>query len=148
MLYQFELNFFKLVHTYIVTQHIYIPLSLNYVFLIFVERDVAQWLDRSALPMSLPAAWVRNSLGARFSDKYHVSPLQHWDILVSMLCPWARHPTLKCFTSLRCNWVPGTEMVIIVRQITSTTCRQCCMLPGEVKWYRNEQVQWPGIIMI
>ena len=29
-------------------------------------------------------------------------PSQHWDIVVSMLCPWARHFTLKCFTSLRC----------------------------------------------
>ena len=36
------------------------------------ERDVAQWLERGALPMSLP---VRGSLVAGFSDKYHVSPV-------------------------------------------------------------------------
>ena len=39
------------------------------------ERDVAQWLERGALPMSLPAARARGSLVAGFSEKYHVSPL-------------------------------------------------------------------------
>ena len=36
---------------------------------------MAQWLQSRALPMSLPAARVRGSLGAGFSEKYHVSPL-------------------------------------------------------------------------
>ena len=40
-----------------------------------VERDVAQWLERGALTMSLPAARVGGSLGPGFSEKYHVSPL-------------------------------------------------------------------------
>ena len=40
-----------------------------------VERDVAQWLERGALPMSLPAVRFRIPLGAGFSEKYHVSPL-------------------------------------------------------------------------
>ena len=39
------------------------------------ERDVAQWLERGALPMSLPAVRFRIPLGAGFSEKYHVSPL-------------------------------------------------------------------------
>ena len=40
-----------------------------------IERDMAQWLERGALPMSLPAARFRIPLGAEFSEKYHVSPL-------------------------------------------------------------------------
>ena len=56
-------------------------------------HGMAQWLERGALPMSLPAVWFRIPLGTGFSEKYHVS--QYWDI-VSVLCPWARHLTLKC----------------------------------------------------
>ena len=36
---------------------------------------MAQWLERGALPMSLPAVQFRIPLGAGFSEKYHVSPL-------------------------------------------------------------------------
>ena len=36
---------------------------------------MAQWLERGALPMSLPAARFRIPLGAGFSEKYNVSPL-------------------------------------------------------------------------
>ena len=36
---------------------------------------MAQWLERRALPMSLPAVRFRIPLGAGFSEKYHVSPL-------------------------------------------------------------------------
>ena len=39
-----------------------------------LERDMAQWLERGALPMSLPAVRFRIPLGAGFSEKYHVSP--------------------------------------------------------------------------
>ena len=39
------------------------------------ERDMAQWLERGALPISLPAVRFRIPLGAEFSEKYHVSPL-------------------------------------------------------------------------
>ena len=39
------------------------------------ERGMAQWLERGALPMSLPAVRFRVPLGAEFSKKYHVSPL-------------------------------------------------------------------------
>ena len=70
------------------------------------ERDVAQWLERGALPMSLPAVQFRIPLGVGFSEEYHVFSSQYWDI-ISMLCPWARHFTLTCFTWLRCKWVPG-----------------------------------------
>ena len=40
-----------------------------------VERDMVQWLERGALPMSLPAVRFRIPLGAEISEKYHVSPL-------------------------------------------------------------------------
>ena len=40
-----------------------------------IERDMAQWLECGALPMSLPAVRFRIPLGAGFSEKYHVSPL-------------------------------------------------------------------------
>ena len=36
---------------------------------------MAQWLERRALPMSLPAVRFQIPLGAGFSEKYHVSPL-------------------------------------------------------------------------
>ena len=36
--------------------------------------DMAQWLERGALPMSLPAVRFRIPLAAKFSEKY-VSPL-------------------------------------------------------------------------
>ena len=51
------------------------------------ERDVAQWLERGALPMSLPAVRFRIPLGAGFSEKYHVSPfsiLGHYFDVVSL----------------------------------------------------------------
>ena len=36
---------------------------------------MAQWLERGAFPMSLPAVRFRILLGAGFSEKCHVSPL-------------------------------------------------------------------------
>ena len=51
-----------------ITWHISLQLQL-------IERDVAQWLGRAALPMSLPVVRFRIPLGAGFSEKYHVSPL-------------------------------------------------------------------------
>ena len=42
---------------------------------LFLERDMAQWLKRGALPMSLPAVRFQIPLGAEFSEEYHVSPL-------------------------------------------------------------------------
>ena len=41
-----------------------------------LERNMAQWLERGALPMSLPAVRFRIPLGVGFSEKYHVFPLQ------------------------------------------------------------------------
>ena len=40
-----------------------------------LKRDVVQWLERGAFPMSLPAVRFRIPLGAEFSEKYHVYPL-------------------------------------------------------------------------
>ena len=36
---------------------------------------MAQWLERGAFPTSLNAVQFRTSVGAGFSEKYHVSPL-------------------------------------------------------------------------
>ena len=63
----------------------------------FTARDMAQWLERGALPMSLPAVQFRIPLGAWFIMFLYS---QSWDI-VKMVCLWARHFTLKCFTWLR-----------------------------------------------
>ena len=37
---------------------------------------MARWLERGALPMSLPAVWFPVLVGAGFLEKYHVSPLK------------------------------------------------------------------------
>ena len=37
------------------------------------ERDMAQWLKRGALPMSLPVVRFRIPLDAAFSEKYRVN---------------------------------------------------------------------------
>ena len=36
-------------------------------------RDVAQWIKRGALPLSLPTVRFQTPLGTGFSDKYHVT---------------------------------------------------------------------------
>ena len=36
---------------------------------------MAQWLERGALPLSLPAVRFRIPLGEGFLEKYHASPL-------------------------------------------------------------------------
>ena len=50
-----------------------------------------------AMVMSLPVVWFRIPLGAGFQRNIMFLPFQYWDI-VSMMCHWARHFTLKCFT--------------------------------------------------
>ena len=68
------------------------------------KRNVAQWLERDSLPMSLPVVRLRTRLGAGFSGKFHVSPLSMFGHCFDvMLCTWARHFTL---TYLMCKWVP------------------------------------------
>ena len=52
-----------------------------------IERTVAQWLEREALPMSLPAVRLRIPLDAGFSEKYHsplLSILGHYLNVVSL----------------------------------------------------------------
>ena len=63
---------------------------------------MAQWLEPGALPMSLPAARVRGSLGAGFSEKYHVSRLStlgHRGINVVFLGK-VLHPQVLHFTQV------------------------------------------------
>ena len=69
---------------------------------VFAERDVAQWLKCGALSMSLPAARVRGSPGARFSEKYYISPpstLGHCGINVVSLGK-ALYPQVLHFTQV------------------------------------------------
>ena len=47
----------------------------NKLMYIFIERGMAQWLERDALIMLLPAARFRIRLLAGFSEKNHGSPL-------------------------------------------------------------------------
>ena len=47
----------------------------NKLMYIFIEREMAQWLERDALTMLLPAARFQIRLLAGFSEKNHVSPL-------------------------------------------------------------------------
>ena len=46
----------------------------NKLMYIFIERDMAQWLERDALTMLLPAARFRIRLLAGFSEKNQVPP--------------------------------------------------------------------------
>ena len=62
-----------------------------------IERDIAQGLERCALPMSLTAVRFRAPLGGGILEKYHVSPLSilgHCLDVVSL----ARRFPLKCIT--------------------------------------------------
>ena len=54
-------------------------------------------------------------------------PAQYGDI-VKMCCPWARHFTLKCFTWLRWQWVPGrTEIAMCaISSMRRNDCRTVC----------------------
>ena len=48
---------------------------------------MAQWLERGALPMSLPAVRFRVPLGAGFSEKYRVSSLSilgRFDVVLTL----------------------------------------------------------------
>ena len=87
---------------YVVYQSEFINIICYYCVGILVSLYVIICLECGALPMSLPAVQFRTHLGAGFTEKYHVSPLssQHAQSLdiVSMLCPWASHFTLRCFT--------------------------------------------------
>ena len=63
---------------------------------------MAQWLERSALPMSLPSLRFRIPLGAEFSEKYHVSPLSilgHCVDVVSL--GKALHPQMLHLTQVK-----------------------------------------------
>ena len=58
---------------------------------------MAQWLERGALPMSLPAVSFESRLVPDFQRNNMFLLFQFWEI-VKMVGPWARHFTLKCFT--------------------------------------------------
>ena len=70
---------------------------------------MAQWLERGALPMSLPAVQCRIPLGAGFSERYHVSSLSilgHCKDVVSLgkaLHPGRTEMTMCTISSMRRN---------------------------------------------
>ena len=78
------------------------------------------------IPMSLPALRF-GTLVQKFQRNIMFIPSQSWDI-VKMLCPWARHFTLKCFTWLRWKWVPGrTAMAMCtISSMRRNGCRTVC----------------------
>ena len=61
----------------------------------------------------------------RISEKYNVS---HLSILGNCLCPCARQFTIKCFTWLRCKWVPDrTEIAMCtISSMRRNGCRTVC----------------------
>ena len=67
----------------------------------YLGRDMAQWLERGALPMSLPAVRFRIPLGAGFSEKYHVSPLSTWDIVKIVFWGKTLHPQMLHLTQVK-----------------------------------------------
>ena len=74
-------------------------------------------------------------------------PSQSWDI-VSMLCPWARHLTLKCFTLTQVKtstWWDRDGNVY--DNFNAPKWLQDCMLYVDLKWHTTKQVQWPGSTM-
>ena len=63
------------------------PQARSRSYALLLERDVAQRLERGALPMSLLAVRFRIPLGAGFSEKYNVSLLSilgHYFNVVSL----------------------------------------------------------------
>ena len=71
-------------------------------YVYFIERDMAQWLERDALTMSLSAARFRSRLVAGFSEKNHVSPLsilRHCFDVVSL--GKALHPQMLHLTQVK-----------------------------------------------
>ena len=88
------------------------------------------------------------SAWCRFSEEYNASPhskLGHWYVdvmfLGKTLCPRARASLLSGVS----EHLVG-QRLLCVRQVSSATWLQGCMLPSDWKWYMDESVQWPGII--
>ena len=100
------------------TQHKYLPVEWlgwcmrymlmvvqmlqNKLMYIFIERGMAQWLERDALTMLLPAVRFRIRLLAGFSEKNHVSPLSilgHCFDVVSL--GKALHPQMLHLTQVK-----------------------------------------------
>ena len=66
------------------------------------EIDMAQYLERGASPMSLPAVRFRTPLGAGVSEKYHASQLSilgHCNDVVSL--GKALHPEMLKLTQVK-----------------------------------------------
>ena len=59
-------------------------------------------------------------------------PSQPLDIVVSMLCPWARHLSLLCFASLRCKLLPRRTAIAMcaIRFYRRNGCRTVCSKKG------------------
>ena len=110
----------------------------------FVSNPVAQWLSFVSVAACGAASnptWCRI-----FREISFVSPLNN-ATLFRCCCPWARHLTLKCFTSIRWKWVPGrTEMTMcIISSMRRNGCRTYALRGVEMaqEWFK--QVQWLGV---
>ena len=107
------------------------------------DRDMAQWLERGALSMSLPALRFC-AFCAEFSEKYHVSPLSilgscfHNVSLGKALNPQMFHVTMSTLYDRNCN---------VYDKFNAPEWLQNCMFPAGLKWHTNEQVEWPGVKM-
>ena len=67
--------------------NIYMPIRLPNVVILFyscksmqIEREMAQWLERGALPMSLPPCGFESRLVQDFQRNIMFLPSQYWDI--------------------------------------------------------------------
>ena len=83
-----------------------------------------QWLERGALPMSLPAVRFRILLGAGFSEKYHFSPLSilgHCVDVVSL----GKTLNLQMLHLTQVK-MSRTEMAMCISSMPRNGCRTVC----------------------
>ena len=97
---------------------------------------MAQWSERGALPMSLPAVRFRIPLGTGFSEKYNVSPISilgHCFNVVSL--GEALHPQMVKMSTC---WDRDGN---VYDKFNAPKWLQNCTLSVELRWHTNEQVQ-------
>ena len=112
---------------------IFITHYCNYCHVITATSDVDSWLEREALPISLPAVLSRTPLGALFSDKYHVSLLSILEhcfdavFLGKALYPQMLHLTLVKM----CSWQDRDDNVY--DKLNAPKWLHDCMITVELK---------------
>ena len=106
---------------------------------IFLERDMAQWLERRALSMSLPAVRSRIPLGAGLSEKYHVPPLSVLGNCFDVVSLGETlNPQMLYLTQVKISTWWGRDG----NEYNAPKWLQDCMLTVGLRWHTNdEQVQ-------